>query len=294
MTDQASTLRKMMKQDENREKSGAETDNSRVIAVASGKGGVGKTNLTVNLGLALKDMGESVLLLDGDIGMANIDILLGLTSTFTLKHVINGNCSVEDAVIKGPEGLDILTGISGEEVFMDLKMDEIKRLLDASSHLQKRYDIIMIDIGAGVHQDVLNFTMAADEALIVLTPEPTAIMDAYSLIKILSNHNFRADLGLIVNMAGSNNEADDVTARMEKVIKDYLDIKIKIKSNIPYDRKVVKAVKKQSPVFSLFPGSEIARSYKNTAAKLLDRKEEISPQSMNNFFSKIIGMFKKG
>ena len=300
MNDQASSLRKMMKNSSNKSKENNIQENAknidsktRVIAVASGKGGVGKTNLSVNLAYALSDMDKKVLVMDADIGMANVDIVMGLTSTYSLKHVMEGKCKIEDAIVKTPSGINVLTGISGEEDFIDVSSDEVQRLLAASSHLQENYDIIIIDIGAGAHPDVLNFIMAADETLIVLTPEPTAIMDAYSLLKILSNHNYRSDLGLVVNMVENNTEGKEVIERMKGVIKEYLDIKLELTSNIPYDKKVVKSVKKQQSIFELYPSSSVVKSYKNTAARLID-KEETSSQNMKSFFSKIVGMFKKG
>jgi len=301
MNDQASSLRKMMKNSSNKSKENNIQENvknidskTRVIAVASGKGGVGKTNLSVNLAYALSDMDKNVLVMDADIGMANVDIVMGLTSTYSLKHVMEGKCKIEDAIVKTPSGINVLTGISGEEDFIDVSSDEVQRLLAASSHLQENYDIIIIDIGAGAHPDVLNFIMAADETLIVLTPEPTAIMDAYSLLKILSNHNYRSDLGLVVNMVENNNEGEEVIERMKGVIKEYLDINLKLTSNIPYDKKVVKSVKKQQSIFNLYPNSSVVKSYKNTAARIIDKEEETSSQNMKSFFSRIVGMFKKG
>ena len=298
MNDQASSLRKMMKNNSNKTKENNFMDNekdtdsqTRVIAVASGKGGVGKTNLSVNLGYALSEMDKNVLVMDADIGMANVDILMGLTSTYSLKHVMEGKCKIEEAIVKTPSGINVLTGITGEEDFIDVSSDEIQRLLAASSHLQENYDIIIIDIGAGAHPDVLNFIMAADETLIVLTPEPTAIMDAYSLLKILSNQDYRSDLGLIVNMVENNTEGEEVIERMKGVIKEYLDISLELTSNIPYDKKVVKSVKKQQSIFDLYPNSSVVKSYKNTAASLID-KEKTSSQNMKSFFSRIVGMFK--
>lgn len=298
MNDQASSLRKMMKNNSNKTKENNFKDNekdtdsqTRVIAVASGKGGVGKTNLSVNLGYALSEMDKNVLVMDADIGMANVDILMGLTSTYSLKHVMEGKCKIEEAIVKTPSGINVLTGITGEEDFIDVSSDEIQRLLAASSHLQENYDIIIIDIGAGAHPDVLNFIMAADETLIVLTPEPTAIMDAYSLLKILSNQDYRSDLGLIVNMVENNTEGEEVIERMKGVIKEYLDISLELTSNIPYDKKVVKSVKKQQSIFDLYPNSSVVKSYKNTAASLID-KEKTSSQNMKSFFSRIVGMFK--
>ena len=297
MNDQASTLRRMVQKNNNdstgsnKDKKQTE-DKTRIITVASGKGGVGKTNVAVNLGLALQQTGEDVLLLDADLGMANIDILLGLTSTFTLKHVMMGNCSINDALLQGPGEIDILPGVSGGDELIDMSREEVKRLLRISSHLEDNYDIIIIDIGAGAHRGGLNFTLSADEALIVLTPEPTSIMDAYSLIKILSTHDFHGDLGLIVNQVSSKNEGNEVADRMSRVIKEYLAIDVRMTGFIPYDKKVIRAVKKQKSILDLYPDSKAGAAFRDTADILLDRKPEVDSTGMNSFFSKIIGMFR--
>jgi flagellar biosynthesis protein FlhG len=267
--------------------------NTRIITVSSGKGGVGKTNVSVNLGLALQQTGEKVLLLDADLGMANIDILLGLTARYNLKHVMMGNCSINDALLKGPDQINILPGTSGGDELIDLSRDEVKRLLRISSHLEDNYDIIIIDIGAGAHQGGLNFTLAADEALIVLTPEPTSIMDAYSLIKILSTYDFKGDLGLIINQVIDKTEGEEVAERMSGVIEKYLSINVKMRGFIPYDRKVIQAVKKQSPLFDLYPESKAATAFRDTANILLDRKKESSSTGMKSFLSSIVDMFRK-
>ena len=303
MNDQASTLRKMVqkqndckdsnkKEQANKGKERAKAAKTRIITVASGKGGVGKTNVAVNLGVALQLTGEDVLLLDADLGMANIDILLGLTSTFTLKHVMKGNCSINDALLQGPGEIDILPGVSGGDELIDMSREEVKRLLQISSHLEDNYDIIIIDIGAGAHRGGLNFTLSADEALIVLTPEPTSIMDAYSLIKILSTHDFNGDLGLIVNQVSSQNEGNEVADRMSRVIREYLAMEVKMTGFIPYDKKVIRSVKKQRSILDLYPDSKAGTAFRDTADILLDREQEVASTGMNSFFSKIIGMFR--
>ncbi len=294
MNDQASALRRMVKENKGKDNLKTAQSNTRIMSIASGKGGVGKTNITVNLGLALQKLDNRVLLLDGDLGMANIDILLGLTSTYTLQHVMNGRCRLEDAILEGPHNINVLPGISGGDAFVNINKQEVKRLLKASSHLEDNYDIILIDIGAGANQGVMNFTLAADEALIVLTPEPTSIMDAYSFIKILANSNFKGDLGLIINQVSSSREGKDVVNRMKSVISEYLDLEIKFNSFIPYDSQVVQAVKKQQSLLELFPDSEAAKAFRAAADKLLDREPETPPRGMKGFIYRVVGMFKKG
>lgn len=290
MHDQASRLRKMF----DNEKDKKATNNksaSRVIAVASGKGGVGKTNISVNLGVALQKMDKKVLLLDADMGMANVDVLIGVTPRYNIGHVLENKCDIEDALIAGPENLTVLPGSSGIDDFIDMNLYKIKQLLKLSSHLEKNYDIIIIDIGAGAHKGVVNFIRAADEVIVVLTPEPTAIMDAYSLIKILSKNKVKPKLNLIVNQVDNDKEGDEVSKRISNVIKDYLDLEISITSYIPYDNNLRDAVKKQKPIVNLYPRSNAGKAFTKTAGKLID-KEVDNNGGMQSFVNKVLGFFK--
>ena len=167
---------------------------SRVIAIASGKGGVGKTNVAVNLGMALQRKNKKVLLVDADLGTANIDVLLGLTPKYHLGHLLNGEKELTEIIIDGPEGLDILPGTSGIEEFLDISRRQVERLRLLSFQLEYSYDIILVDISAGVHSSNINFISICDEVIVVLVPEPTAIMDAYSLVKICIITNMTARL----------------------------------------------------------------------------------------------------
>lgn len=283
MNDQATKLRQKVQQKEN---------NTRIIAIASGKGGVGKSNITVNMGLALQEMGKRVLLLDADLGMANLDILLGLTPRYNLSHVLKGKCKFEDAVLNGPDGIDILPGTSGDDL-VNISSMEVKRLIEASSHMESNYDIIIIDIGAGIHYSVTNFIMACDEAIIVLTPEPTAIMDAYSLIKFLANQKSKSKIGLLINQTSSQKEGDNVANRMQKVIKEYLKTDIEIMGYIPYDEYVRQSVKAQTPFIISYPRSKAVDALRDVAARMLDRVQEEESRGMKGFIYRIVGIFNR-
>lgn len=287
MYDQASRLRKMFNNEDN-ENISEDKLTSRVIAVASGKGGVGKTNISINLGVALQNLGKNVLLLDADMGMANVDVLVGMTPSYNLSHVLDEKCEIEDALLKEPSGLEILPGSSGIDDFIDMSLHRIKQLLKLSSHLEAKYDIIIIDIGAGAHEGVLNFIRAADEVIVVLTPEPTAVMDAYSLIKILSKNEVRPKLNLIVNQVDNNKEGSEVAGRISKVIKDYLKIDIAITSFIPYDQVLREAVKKQKPLVSLYPNSSSGTAFRVAAGKLID-EDVREAKGMKGFMYKVLG-----
>ncbi len=285
MNDQAAQLRKRVYQNETK---------TRIIAIASGKGGVGKSNISVNLGIALQEIGKKVLLLDADLGMANLDILLGLTSNNNLSHVLKGKCKFEDAVLEGPGEIDILPGTTGVDDLINISSTEIRRLIEASSHMEHNYDIILLDIGAGLHYSVTNFILACQEAVIVLTPEPTAIMDAYSLIKYLSNKNYQGKIKILINQITSSKEGKDVSNRMQKVIKQYLQQEIELLGLIPFDESVRSSVKKQVPFLILYPGSEAAGSIKKIAAKMIDKDdEEIESPGMKGFIYKIVGIFNR-
>ena len=288
MNDQASKLRNLVNS-----KTEVDSDNkSRIITVASGKGGVGKSNFAVNVGLAFQQTGERVLLIDGDLGMANLDILLGVTPQYNLTHVLKGQCKFQEAILEGPENLNLMPGISGIGDFINTDQEKIIKLLDISSHLEEKYDIILIDVGAGIHHSVINFIMAADEAVIVLTPEPPAIMDAYSLIKIMSKNNFNKKLGLLINKVDSEKESLKIFERMSEVIKSYLKIDITYLGYLPYDEHIKKSVKRQQPFISLYPNSQVSKHLQDIAKELLNKSKQDTPSGAKGFMYRVIGFFK--
>src|SRR5690554_4665819 len=284
MNDQAASLRKKVRE---------KTNNNRIIAVASGKGGVGKTNIAINLGLALQQKGQQVLVLDADLGMANLDILLGLTPRYNLEHILKGKCKFEEAVLAGPGGIDILPGTSGIEELVHISSVETKRLIEASALMERDYDLVIIDIGAGVHYTVTNFIRACDEALIILTPEPTAIMDAYSLIKYLSIHNFKNRVSIIINQTNSSREGDDTARRMQKVIKEYLNLNIEILGYIPYDNYVRQSVKAQVPLVLNYPNSRAVTALNKIADKMLNNSDDTTTRGIKGFVYRMAGIFSR-
>ncbi len=299
MADQASKLREIFAKNdkgsgEDPDEAGEKAyDRSRIISVASGKGGVGKTNLVVNIGLALQKSGKEVLILDADMGMANVDVLLGLTSRYHLGHVLKQKCELEDALINGPEGITVLPGASGIDQFIDINMAQIENLLELSASIEKNYDFILMDIGAGAHKGVVNFIRAADEIMIILTPEPTAVMDAYSLLKILSNYEVSSRLNLIINQVESKKEAKGVTERMGSAIEEYLDMELDVSSYVPHDSFLPKAVRKQKPVMELYPNSRSGKAFSRIARNLLDEASQDSSRGMKGFVYRMLGFFKE-
>ncbi len=295
MNDQAAKLRKIVKEkgSNNNKKKSDLKGTSRIITIASGKGGVGKSNITVNMGFALKSFGQKVLLLDGDLGMANLDILLGISPQFNLSHVLKEKCRLEQAIFKQSKNFHLLPGFSGVEDLVDLGYKEINRLLEISGILENNYDMILIDVGAGIYPSIINFIMASDESLIILTPEPTAVMDAYSLIKVIANNGQDQKLGIIINKTTSEREANDVAQRIKKVVNKYLDLDIVIRGCIPYDEKVKNSVQKQKPLYNLYPQSGYIHSVKDLAKSILNKKEEKSSRGVKAFMYRIVGLFSR-
>lgn len=288
MIDQATALRK---------KAGGENatglKNTRVIAIASGKGGVGKSNVTANLALDLQERGKKVLILDGDLGTANIDVLFNVTPKYNLSHVLKGRCKLEEALVKGPGGVHILPGTSGMEDLVNISSTEVSILLQAFTRMEKDFDLLLIDIGAGIHRSVINFIQACDETLIVLTPEPTAVMDAYSLIKILSNHRYKKKIRLIINQVDSQSEGEKLAERMKRVIDKYLTLDLDVLGYIPEDGRVRQAVKEQSPFLMLYPDSKAGRAVKGIGASLLNEDDETGFRGMKGFVYRLIGVFNR-
>ncbi|NLM96237.1 MAG: MinD/ParA family protein [Halanaerobiaceae bacterium] len=284
MNDQAARLRERVLN--NKQK-------TRIIAVASGKGGVGKSSISLNLALAIQELDKKVLLLDTDLGMANIDILLGITPNFNLSHVLKGKCRLEEAVVRGPADISFLAGTTGVDELINISSVEAGRLIEAASQMEENYDIILLDIGAGVHYSVTNFIMGSDEVLVILTPEPTAVMDAYSLIKILSIKHYNGKIKLLLNQCNSLKEGNELTGRMQRVIKQYLNKDVELLGMIPYDEKVRISVKKQNPLLIQYPKSEAARSIKEIAVKIMNSACKSQSHGTKGFVYRIIGAFNR-
>lgn len=284
MNDQAARLRERVINNEKK---------TRIIAVASGKGGVGKSSISLNLGLAIQELEKRVLLLDADLGMANIDILLGITPNFNLSHVLKGKCKFEEAIVQGPANISILAGTTGVDELINISSVEVSRLIEAASHMEENYDIILLDIGAGVNYSVTNFILGCDEVLVVLTPEPTAVMDAYSLIKILSTKHYKGRTKLLLNQCSSLKEGNELAERMQRVIKQYLNQDVELLGMIPFDENVRKSVKKQNPLLIQYPKSEAARSIKELAVKTMNGACENKSHGTKGFIYRIIGAFNR-
>jgi flagellar biosynthesis protein FlhG len=253
------------------------TRRSQVIAVASGKGGVGKSNISVGLALALRATGRSVIIFDADLGTANLDVLLGLRPTLTLAHVLAGSAEMEQVLQEGPGGIQVLPGGSGLGNLANLGPAELRRLVGGLRTLEGRADFLIIDTGAGVSQAVTAFALAADQVIVVTTPEPTSMTDAYALMKTLVRENPALQLRLLVNRAESVAEATATTERLAATALQFLGTAVDSLPPVPEDRALVRAVKSQMPLLLAAPQSPAAEAIRRVAQAILGSQSAPRP-----------------
>ncbi|MCX7842611.1 MAG: MinD/ParA family protein [Clostridia bacterium] len=267
---------------------------SKVITVTSGKGGVGKTNVTINLAIALSEMGYRVVILDVDFGLANIDVLFGIIPKYTLLDVIHNDMSILEILAEGPKNIKFISGGSGVEELVKLDKIQIERFIENIALLDKISDVIIIDTGAGLSDNVMSFVMAADEVLLVTTPEPTSITDAYALIKMVSNRNKEKLIRVIVNRAENSNEAIDILNKLAVVSDKFLSLKLHSLGYIVQDEAVIKAVKMQQPFSLSFPKSHAARHIREISKKLMEKKEEdkeLTNTGIKSFINRLVNFW---
>lgn len=248
------------------------------VAVASGKGGVGKTNISLNVSIALAHAGRKVLLMDADLGLANIDVLLGLHPKFNLAHVLDGKCTLDEAMLTGPGGIKLIPASSGLSHMAQLSESEHAGIIHLFSQLDTDIDTMLIDTGAGIADNVVTFCKAAQEVIIVVCDEPTSIADAYALIKVLrSNHDVRA-FNIIVNMVKDRQHGLRVHAALAQVTDRFLDVDLRLLGCVPNDSYVRKAVRAQKAVLERHPLSAASLALRAIARRISDWE---IPQSAN-------------
>ncbi len=261
----------------------------RVIAVASGKGGVGKTNLVVNLAVALARAGQRVCILDADLGLANVDVLLGLTPQASLLHVLRGERRLVDVIVDGPAGVRVIPAASGVEELTALTTAERLRLLDEVDALADGLDVLLVDTAAGISSNVLYFTAAAAEALIVVTAEPTSLTDAYALIKVLALRYGRREFLVVVNMAADAADASATFQRLARVAERFLCVRLEYQGYVPYDDAVPRAVRQQQPVVELAPGTPASVALATLARRVTGRPPAGPSGGVQFFFQQLLG-----
>lgn len=240
----------------------------RVLAVASGKGGVGKTNVSVNLGAAFAHLGRKVVVMDADLGLANVDVMLGLHPRYNLSHVISGERTLEEILVDAPGKIKVIPATSGLQYMAELSKAEHAGLIRAFSELNVDLDVLIVDTAAGISDSVISFAKAAQEVIIVVCDEPASITDAYALIKLLNLdhgiHRFR----VLANMAHTPNEGRLLFAKLVKVTDHFLDeVVLDFMGTVPYDKYLLKAVRMQRPVVEAFPSAMSSRAFKEIAQR---------------------------
>ncbi|MDR2938919.1 MAG: MinD/ParA family protein [Clostridiales bacterium] len=267
---------------------------SKLLAVSSGKGGVGKTNFALNLAIGLLKQGKKVIVIDADFGLANIEILLGLSPRFTLLDVFSGDKNIEDIIITGPHGLKFISGGNGLSSLPNINSKQLSYIISNLAYLDRYFDYIIIDTGAGISDSVVNFIRACEDIIVITTPEPTAITDAYSLIKASVDGFIGAgglNFKLVVNKVDNTEEGFEAYNKLSKVCEKYLGITVCSLGSIPDDANLVRAVKKQEPVTISFPGSASAAAIEKIGFEILDIKQGPEPFGIISFVKKLVGIF---
>ncbi|HCL57638.1 MAG TPA: ATP-binding protein [Spirochaetia bacterium] len=264
---------------------------ARVITVASGKGGVGKTNISVNLAIAYSQLGKKVLLMDADLGLANVNILLGIIPKYTIYDVIKGTRSIHEVIIPYKENIFLVPGASGFYQLAELREDQKKMLVENLSELDD-FDVIIIDAGAGISDNVLRFVAASEEVIVVTTPEPTAITDAYGIIKAITAHDLHNTLKLVVNIVSDVMQAKKVYQKLAKVCHQFLGVMVENLGFIYEDQAVRKAVSLQKPLVLSFPDSKATQSIEHIVLRLEKMDHLVSEKKgFKKFLKKLFSLY---
>jgi flagellar biosynthesis protein FlhG len=294
--DQATNLRRMIKGESNKihrlkkyDESGSNStvNMPKVIAITSGKGGVGKTNVVGNLAIACQRMGKRVLIFDADLGLANIDIIFGLNPKHNIEEVIKGEKELSQVIVRGPEDVAILPASSGVQELAHLTEGQKINLLNEFDILSNMFDIMLIDTGAGISSNVTYFNMAAEERIIVVTPEPTSITDAYALIKVMFYQHGTKNFFLLLNMVRDESEAKSVYQNLSRVVARFMGgISIDYAGFIPWDRLLQESVSRREPVVCCYPEGSSSNSFKELANYLLRQTDRRPIDGNIKFFWK--------
>jgi flagellar biosynthesis protein FlhG len=256
----------------------------QVVAVSGGKGGVGKSNVSVNLGIALAQKGRRVVLLDADLGLANIDVLLGITANRNLSDVLAGDCDLKDVLVDGPGGIKIVPASSGTQRMTQLNAMEHAGLINAFSELGDQIDVLIVDTAAGISEGVVSFLRAAQELLLVVCDEPTSITDAYALIKLMNRDYGTNRFRILANQVRNDQEGRHLFEKLTRVTERFLDVALQYVGMVPYDEAVRKAVQRQRAVLDAYPRAKASLAIKALAEKVDNWPLPSSPRGHLEFF----------
>jgi len=282
MNDQANSLRKLVS-------NSTHTPETKVIAVASGKGGVGKSNFSLNFAIGLSQAGKKVVLFDLDIGMANVDILMGCSAKYNVIDLIEHELTIWDIIESGPENIDFISGGSGLTKLFKLSPLKFERFIQQMESLYYQYDYIILDMGAGATEDSIQFILAANEVIVITTPEPTSITDAYAMMKHIHQKERYKPCSIVVNRAFSEKEGIMTGENLQRASRRFLDKEAFVLGYIPDDVNVQKAVRKQDPFIILFPNTHSSKALK----RIIDKFLGISSMNKESSLSTFVGKLKR-
>lgn len=291
--DQAEKLRAIIKEQKQSNTSGA-----RIITVTSGKGGVGKSNVSSNLALWFRRQGKRVVIFDADFGLANIEVMYGVIPKYTMADIMFKGKEIKDVITEGPEGVMFISGGSGIAKLVNLDNEQIKRLVNKLTELENVADVIIVDTGAGISPSVLEFVAASPEVVLVTTPEPTSITDSYALLKALAMYEGfdkeNTSISLVANKVASIEQSSNVYEKLSSVVTKFLDLKINYLGAVPQDTAITKAVMKQKPVSIEYPSSGAAKAFHRICDRLMNKEIGATQvkKGVSHFFGRILGMGK--
>lgn len=283
MLDQAESLRRLINNDDNEINKKA-----KIITVTSGKGGVGKSNFVVNLGISLQQKGKKVLIFDADIGMGNDDVLMGVYPRYNVFDLIKGK-NINDILIDGPCGIKLLAGGSGLNQVEELQSYERENFLKKLENLDG-FDYILMDTGAGISRSVLAFIACSEEVIVITTPEPTSLTDAYSLVKATNHFNIKNKAKIVVNKAFTKDEGNDTFKKFKRAVDRFLSVDVEYLGCILDDKKLVRAVREQVPFILSYPNSDASKDINRIADIFLGQRNE-SNLGAQGLFKKLFSIF---